>query len=160
MEGNIFCNEDVDVTKMNGEQPNTIYMDPIENQLTKETNVANKNQVFDLSVISNRGQIHCQSSENNTYINVKPHTTKEPKTRKTYNRERQAKRITLMLFIITLVFVLSFIPHLTLKILAFVRKDFLTSLSYTQLFLYHTFVWSFFINNMANPIIYGFCDSI
>lgn len=70
----------------------------------------------------------------------------------------QKRKITFMLFIITLVFVLSFMPHLSLKTIAFLRKDFLPSLSFRNLVIYNTFVWSFFVNNVANPIIYGFCD--
>ncbi|OWF41311.1 neuropeptide S receptor-like [Mizuhopecten yessoensis] len=71
---------------------------------------------------------------------------------------KKTKRTTLMLFIITLVFIISFAPHLALKITVFLNKKFLASRTFAELFLYHTFVWSFFINNMANPIIYGFCD--
>lgn len=73
-------------------------------------------------------------------------------------RSIQKKKITFMLFVITLVFVLSFMPHLSLKTIAFLKKDFLPSLSFRNLVLYNTFVWSFFVNNAANPIIYGFCD--
>lgn len=73
-------------------------------------------------------------------------------------RQKQSQRITLILFIITAVFVLSFIPHLSLKTVAFLHKDYLVNLSHSQLVAYNLFVWSFFINNIANPIIYGFCE--
>ncbi|XP_060071842.1 neuropeptide S receptor-like [Ylistrum balloti] len=72
---------------------------------------------------------------------------------------KKTRKTTLMLFIITVVFILSFAPHLALKITVFLNKKFLDSLTFVEVFLYHTFVWSFFINNMANPIIYGFCDT-
>ncbi|KAL3891641.1 hypothetical protein ACJMK2_003893 [Sinanodonta woodiana] len=70
----------------------------------------------------------------------------------------KTKRITLILFMITLVYFCSFLPHLILKILVFVKRDYLSSLTFSESFAYHTFVWSFFINNVANPFIYGFCD--
>lgn len=73
-------------------------------------------------------------------------------------RQKQSQRITLILFTITAVFVLSFIPHLSLKTVAFLRKDYLVDLPHSQLVAYNLFVWSFFINNIANPIIYGFCE--
>ncbi|XP_033743128.1 RYamide receptor-like [Pecten maximus] len=73
-------------------------------------------------------------------------------------RGNKTKKTTLMLFIITVVFIGSFAPHLALKITVFLNKKFLESRTFAEAFLYHTFVWSFFINNMANPIIYGFCD--
>ncbi|KAK3578938.1 hypothetical protein CHS0354_035570 [Potamilus streckersoni] len=73
-------------------------------------------------------------------------------------KERKSRRITFIMFMITLFFLCSFIPHLILQIVDFMKKDFLASLSPAGLYLYNTFIWSFFINNMVNPIIYGFCD--
>lgn len=70
----------------------------------------------------------------------------------------KSARVTMMLFIITVVYFCSFLPHLVLKILADVKKDFLVSLDFTGTFLYYVSLYTIFINNMANPIIYGFCD--
>ncbi|XP_076093461.1 uncharacterized protein LOC143064490 [Mytilus galloprovincialis] len=68
------------------------------------------------------------------------------------------KRTTIMMFLITAVFLLSYMPHLSLKIIVFVRADFLKNMNFTEKILYNTFVWCFFINNMANCFIYGFFD--
>lgn len=70
----------------------------------------------------------------------------------------RAKRTTLMFFLITSFFFISNTSHLILKILAFVKTEFVSDMSFTGKVLYNTFVWCFFINNVANCFIYGFCD--
>lgn len=68
------------------------------------------------------------------------------------------KRTTLTMFLITAFFFISYMPHLILKIVVFVKNDFVTNLNITGKLLYNTFVWCFFINNIMNSFIYGFCD--
>ncbi|KAL3858419.1 hypothetical protein ACJMK2_013010 [Sinanodonta woodiana] len=67
--------------------------------------------------------------------------------------------ITRVLFIITVVYFCSFLPHLALRTVAFLNKNFLPNLSFAGNVAYQTFRWTFYINSMANPIIYGFYDS-
>ncbi|KAJ8321588.1 hypothetical protein KUTeg_000059, partial [Tegillarca granosa] len=74
-------------------------------------------------------------------------------------RTDQSKKITVILAIVTVVFILSYIPHLSLKTKAMLTPQFFLHLSDMELFLYNTFVWTFFISNMSNPIIYGLCVS-
>ncbi|XP_052092304.1 growth hormone secretagogue receptor type 1-like [Mytilus californianus] len=71
----------------------------------------------------------------------------------------RAKRTTFMFFLITAFFFISYFPHLTLKILAFVKTGFVSNMSFSGKILYNTFVWCFFINNMSNCFVYGFCDT-
>ncbi|KAL4237564.1 hypothetical protein ACF0H5_002278 [Mactra antiquata] len=71
---------------------------------------------------------------------------------------QQAKRTTFMFFLITVMFFLSYIPHLSLKIVVFMNKDFFPNLSFTSKVLYNTFVWCFFVNNVINCFVYGFFD--
>ncbi|XP_052762373.1 cholecystokinin receptor type A-like [Mya arenaria] len=70
----------------------------------------------------------------------------------------RTKQVTLILFIITVVFVLSFIPHLIPMVAISFKSDFLMDMSPIGVAVYNIFLRSFVINNMANPIIYGFCD--
>ncbi|KAH3713139.1 uncharacterized protein LOC127858738 [Dreissena polymorpha] len=70
----------------------------------------------------------------------------------------RTKQVTLMLFIITVVFVVSFIPHLVLMVTISIKPDFLKVVSPAGIAVYNLFLRSFVINNIANPIIYGFCD--
>ena len=70
----------------------------------------------------------------------------------------RSKRTTFMLFMITLVFFCSFVPHLILKIVTFVNPNFVLNMTFAGKVVYNTIIWCFFINNMANSIIYSFCD--
>ena len=70
----------------------------------------------------------------------------------------RSKRTTFMLFMITVVFFCSFVPHLILKIVTFMKPGFVPNITFAGKVAYNTFIWCFFINNMANPIIYGYCD--
>ena len=74
---------------------------------------------------------------------------------KTHDR---SKAMTFMLFLITAFFFISYVPHLILKTVAFLNPDFVPGMTYAGKVAYNTFVWCFFINNMANPVIYGWCD--
>ena len=71
---------------------------------------------------------------------------------------QSASRTTIMFFLITAVFLTSYFPHLTLKIITFMNKSFVPNMSFGALVTYNTFIWCFFINNMANAFIYGFFD--
>lgn len=67
-------------------------------------------------------------------------------------------RVTVMLFTVSLVFAAAFLPHLALMVVTSRKKDFLNNLSATEVMLYQLFLRIFIINNIANPIIYLFCD--
>ncbi|VDH95120.1 Hypothetical predicted protein [Mytilus galloprovincialis] len=83
------------------------------------------------------------------------HTKHKQHEKSKFNR---AKRTTFMFFLLTLFFFISYTPHLTLKILTTVKTGFVSNMSFTGKVLYNTFIYCFFINNMANCFIYGFCD--
>lgn len=70
----------------------------------------------------------------------------------------RTRQVTFMLFMITVVFILSFIPHLILMVLITMDPNFTDDFSPFMIALYNFFLRSFVINNMANPIIYSFCD--
>ncbi|KAH9487526.1 hypothetical protein Btru_073547 [Bulinus truncatus] len=65
-------------------------------------------------------------------------------------------RSTLMLFAITAVFILTFLPFLIIiSIRQRVGPSFYTSLTTCQEILVHIFSRSYLVNNCANPIVYG-----
>ncbi|KAL3858082.1 hypothetical protein ACJMK2_012696 [Sinanodonta woodiana] len=90
--------------------------------------------------------------------------TKSRSAKQTIHKEKRRKKrqktiaITRTLCIITVVFVCSFLPHLALRLTSFLNKNFLKNLPFSGIAAYQTFRWTFFINSMANPIIYGFRD--
>lgn len=70
-------------------------------------------------------------------------------------------RATLMLFLITLVFIISFLPFLIITIIRQNRgSEFYASLTPAEDILVNIFLRSYLVNNCANPIVYGFCNSL
>ncbi|KAL3858403.1 hypothetical protein ACJMK2_012994 [Sinanodonta woodiana] len=80
------------------------------------------------------------------------------KGKDTQKKQSRTVAITRVLFIITVVFFCSYLPHLALRTAAYLNKNLLPNLSFAGMLAYQTFRWTFFINNMANPIIYGLYD--
>ena len=79
------------------------------------------------------------------------------KSRKIKNRQLTTK-ITMMFLVITIVFLLSYVPKVILLIIEGISPYFWEQLSNTQrpgiIFLYQMFI----INNIANPFVYAFMD--
>lgn len=79
------------------------------------------------------------------------------KIRKIKNRQLTTK-ITMMFLVITIVFLLSYVPKVILLIIEGISPYFWEQLSNTQrpgiIFLYHMYI----INNIANPFVYAFMD--
>ncbi|XP_014768510.1 orexin receptor type 2 isoform X2 [Octopus bimaculoides] len=67
-------------------------------------------------------------------------------------------KTTLVLFIITLIWTLSYLPHFIGAFWKMSIKDFNDSTTYKEQLAYHFFMYSYYINCAANPYIYGlFC---
>ena len=67
-------------------------------------------------------------------------------------------RITTMLFIITVIFVISFLPYLIISILNGMDDHFWNDMSTGELVIINLLMRTYFINNMVNPIVYWFLD--
>jgi uncharacterized membrane protein SpoIIM required for sporulation len=68
-------------------------------------------------------------------------------------------RITTMLFIITVIFVISFLPYLIISILNGMDNHFWNDMSTGELVIINLLMRTYFINNMVNPIVYWFLDN-
>ena len=75
-------------------------------------------------------------------------------------RKRRPPKSTLMLFAITVVFLLTFIPFL---VIVFIRQlygaNFYPSLNPAEEVFVNILMRSYLVNNVANPIIYGMCNA-
>ncbi|XP_041361200.1 G-protein coupled receptor 84-like [Gigantopelta aegis] len=68
-------------------------------------------------------------------------------------------RSTVMLFAITVVYVLTFLPFLIVTIIrTHVGASFYSSLTKGEEVAVNIFLRSYLVNNCANPIVYGFCN--
>ncbi|XP_046542835.1 orexin receptor type 2-like [Haliotis rubra] len=74
-------------------------------------------------------------------------------------RDGGERRTLFMLFLITLVFVVSFLPHLTLMVTLAVNKYIFEEIQGFGLAAFNLFIRSFFINSASNPFIYSFCST-
>ncbi|KAL3889956.1 hypothetical protein ACJMK2_002271 [Sinanodonta woodiana] len=72
--------------------------------------------------------------------------------------EKHTRKITKIMFTITLVFIVSYLPHLCITILDAVDTHFWDDLSSSEIVVYDILLRTYLINDMANPIIYGFWD--
>lgn len=70
------------------------------------------------------------------------------------------EKTTLMLFIVTLAYILSFLPFLSLAIHRSVHPGEWEHISYGGEVVYQVFLRSYLINSCANPIIYSFFNSL
>ncbi|CAC5388306.1 HCRTR2 [Mytilus coruscus] len=74
-------------------------------------------------------------------------------------QNRSVQKLTKIVFVISVVFVLSYIPHLTISLLTAIKGKFLLPPGPVVSAALPIIARSFIINNVANPIIYGFMDS-
>ncbi|XP_005097345.1 uncharacterized protein LOC101851575 [Aplysia californica] len=70
-------------------------------------------------------------------------------------KRKVRSKTTVIAFLVTLVFILSFLPHLCLQVAKMIKKGFDYDLEGAALVFYNTFLRSYFINSVSNPIIYG-----
>ncbi|XP_046548868.1 trace amine-associated receptor 4-like [Haliotis rubra] len=69
--------------------------------------------------------------------------------------QRRTNKTTTIAFMVTIVFILSFVPHLSLVIARSTVKDFDYKLDDVGTVFFNIFLRSYFVNSAANPIIYG-----
>lgn len=75
------------------------------------------------------------------------------------NRTEHTKKITAILFSVTLAYVISALPHNVILVVLFDNPDFQCGLSFTEGFVLYIVVWSNLVNNAVNPVIYGYSDA-
>ena len=70
----------------------------------------------------------------------------------------RTRKTTLMLCFISFVFILSYLPHLLVKLIRTLDKEFLKEADPGRLVAYNLCARSYFLNSFANVFIYGFCS--
>lgn len=68
-------------------------------------------------------------------------------------------KTTLMLFLVTVVFILSFIPHVAMVILRYTNPSFVMCLSYSGKSIYQMTLRSYLLNSVLNPLVYCFVSN-
>lgn len=73
-------------------------------------------------------------------------------------RKIKVTRTTVVLFAVTVAYVISYLPFLVIMVFRSIKKDFEDNLTPTQEVVFKFCVKSYFINNAINPIIYSFLN--
>ncbi|XP_063407257.1 substance-K receptor-like [Mytilus trossulus] len=90
--------------------------------------------------------------------NSLPNTEKPSNTDLVTRKLDERVRITIMLFVITFVFIISFMPYLTTEIISSLNSKIWKNLSEAQLVIYAFLLRTYLISSMSNPIVYWFLD--
>lgn len=105
-------------------------------------------------------QIHTEPEEQRPTDNANTKTFPSPCSKKRKKAHRRiANKLTLMFFIITLLFMVSFLPKVILLNIEGIYQDFWENVSDVQRLLFTFFYQMYIINNIVNPFIYAFMDS-
>lgn len=113
-----------------------------------------------------------QEYNNDAFIDKKPKETQEMLTRKSHRKSSKhrstkhqsvkedaaSKKLTKIAFAISLAFILSYLPHLTISLLTALKGKFLLPPGPVVSAVLPIVTRSFAINNVVNPIIYGLMD--
>lgn len=75
-----------------------------------------------------------------------------------FQTNARTQKTTFMLCLISIVFVLSYLPHLVVKLARAINKNFLDDASTSSLIIYNLCARSYVINNFANIFVYSFCS--
>ena len=78
--------------------------------------------------------------------------------RKRESTRLRAGRTTIMLFAITVAYIISFIPFLVIAGIRTVKPELYISLSVTEKSVWNFFLRSYVLNCSVNPLVYGFCN--
>lgn len=76
-----------------------------------------------------------------------------------YLKQARARKTAFIMFIISITYVISYLPHLILMVLRQANGEFVDNLSDTDRAIYKFFLRSYFLNCAINPLIYSVCDS-
>ncbi|WAR20286.1 hypothetical protein MAR_002124 [Mya arenaria] len=68
-------------------------------------------------------------------------------------------RSTLMVYLITLAYIVSFLPFYVIAIIRQTDSTFVSRMDGAGYMVYHVCLWSYLLSSAINPIIYSFCNS-
>lgn len=76
-----------------------------------------------------------------------------------YLKQARARKTAFIMFVISLAYIISYLPHLILMVTRQVNSGFEDGLTESGRAAYKFFLRSYFLNCAINPVIYGVCDS-
>ncbi|CAC5403364.1 unnamed protein product [Mytilus coruscus] len=125
--------------------------------------ISNKDEITNEMDNQNIQLDSCSSISKTTSVRVES-DSQLPNNEKSSNTDLETKkikkrlRVTLMLFAITTVFIISFLPYLTTEIIGSLSSEIWKNMSNAELVIYALLLRTYLISSMSNPIVYWFLD--
>lgn len=109
---------------------------------------------------SNEGKRKLSKSRSNSITSVMSSMINRTLSRKSSILPKLSlgKRTTIMLFVVTVIYTVSFIPYMVLATVRALNPDFVRSMSTPSQMVYHLVKRSYLINSAINPIVYSLCN--
>lgn len=96
-----------------------------------------------------------ESASSNTKSNESTRTFMR-QSRGSSIRQQILSKTTIMMFLVTITFIISFVPHTAAVIMRYQAKPYVQSLTVSGMEMYQIFLRSYFMNSVLNPFIYCF----
>lgn len=96
--------------------------------------------------------------ETNEMMSHRDGSMSDNSVRRHGGQEIRAGRTSLILFIVSLIFVLSFLPYLSIVTIRYVKTDLVKHMTGTGLTIYNLTLRSYLLNSAVNPVIYCFLN--
>ena len=135
------------VLKSESAQSSQVSKNSVEH-LSKEDSDENKTDAAN-TVATKKEEGKSENKQNDEPLEIRKHMSKQR-----YNR---AKGTTLIFFLITIVFGISYIPNVVLQVVYY-KFHLNITMNLTEKILFRSVSFSFVVNHVANCFIYGFCD--
>ncbi|KAL3891642.1 hypothetical protein ACJMK2_003894 [Sinanodonta woodiana] len=135
------------VTSLSEEETESTPLDTFENENGKQTDMGNSE--LQTSGSSSRSRSQCTESVRS---NPEPVAASN-------NKRKITRKITMMMLSITVVFVISYTPSTIMLLADRLVEGLWENNDTTKIKMYDFLLRSYVINNVANPIIYGFWDN-
>ncbi|XP_061169732.1 octopamine receptor beta-2R-like [Saccostrea echinata] len=135
--------------------------DPILINGEKDTRYDRKHSAMNgsLSIKSKYDSLDRKGSTVTIASTKKVHSSKPSFAKADRRGRRQMLKSTFMLFLVTVLFIASFIPYCTIVFIRYTNSDHYTNLSNTGKAVYNVFLRSYMLSSALNPVIYSFLSS-
>ena len=89
---------------------------------------------------------------------IRARTTSDTSVRRHGGKKVRAGRTTMILFLVTLLYILTFVPYLTIVTMRYINPNMVEQMSSVELSVFNLMLRSYVTNSAVNPLIYCFLN--
>ena len=175
---NLYMSEKCDETDENIELKPNYNLMRISKEPSKDITGELSTRHNELEKQSNSEDKHSQNENASGNFHQKPRRNKTRRTRVRYSLVRGSSTLnssgrtncidyltirigksTFVLFLVTVVYIVSFLPFYILAVIRQSNKSFIQQLSPANLMAYQVFLRTYLLSSAVNPVIYSFCNA-